>query len=136
MEQTPTSVSPEIAQPNPQVTPQISTRKRPREERDSKITAADPNRTVNIFEWDEKLSQYKDVKVTFKQSTAATQYSSEYQAVDNKRQASRNDFNKSLRRLAFKIKNVTDDDVFVAVRDFCYFEVFDFKILLMKMLQK
>lgn len=95
--------------------PKPSTSKsKSRSERDTKCTECPPNREVKLYEWSE--SQYKEIKVPLRQTSSATHYSESFQTVDNKRQASRNDFNKSLRKLAIKVKNVTNDDLFMAIK--------------------
>jgi hypothetical protein len=83
----------------------------PRSERDIKSTPCPTRSPVKVFEI--VKGQFNDTQVFARGNPTKSQ---EYEPIDNRRQASRKGFQKSLVRQMKKIKTTTNDDVFLAYR--------------------
>ena len=103
----------------PVTTPVATKRKnKPRALRDIKTTVA-PEGGFTVLkgvqkkdgEWD-----FVDANVTFWDTASTNRKSKQYEVNDNKRQSDRYSFHKTLGQLAHKIKTVTNDEVFMAVK--------------------
>ena len=84
----------------------------PRSERDKKTTPCPARSPVKVFEIG-KGQEFSEAKVFVRGKPTKSQG---FQIVDNKRQASRLGFQKSLMREMQKVKTTTNDDVFLAYR--------------------
>ena len=96
-------------------TPTPTTKKRPRTERDLKTTAEPTREPVSIWKV-EKNGKYTNIEIDFRDQGRPEKRSQSFEVGDNKRQTSRKNFKDTLRKVAFKIKTVTNDDVSIAVK--------------------